>query len=40
VMPLITSANTHAPTMMIAERCADEVLASLGARGSALATAA
>jgi choline dehydrogenase len=26
VMPRITSGNTHAPTVMIAERCADFVL--------------
>lgn len=28
VMPRITSGNTHAPTLMIAERCSDFVLAS------------
>ena len=31
VMPLITSANTQAPTMMIAERAAELVLAAIGA---------
>ena len=30
VMPLITSANTQAPTMMIGERAADEVLDAMG----------
>ena len=31
VMPRITSGNTHAPTVMIAERCADFVLGKASA---------
>jgi choline dehydrogenase len=40
VMPLITSANTHAPTMMIAERAADNVLSALSGRAAARAVTA
>ena len=34
VMPLITSANTQAPTMMIGERAADNILDDLGIGGA------
>ena len=34
IMPLITSANTQAPTMMIGERAADNILQDLGVRGA------
>ena len=33
-MPLITSANTQAPTMMIGERAADNILDDLGIGGA------
>ena len=39
VMPLITSANTHAPTLMIAERCADEIVTAAGLAGRPVALA-
>jgi choline dehydrogenase-like flavoprotein len=39
VMPRITSGNTHAPTVMIAERCADLVLGAGEARSAAGAAA-
>jgi choline dehydrogenase len=37
VMPTVTSGNTHAPVVMIGERAADLVLASLGAPAEAAA---
>jgi len=39
IMPLITSANTHAPTVMIGERAAELVVAALGAGATAAAAA-
>ncbi len=35
VMPRVTSGNTHAPTVMIAERCAEFVLRSYSSESSA-----
>ena len=40
VMPRVTSGNTHAPTVMIAERCADFVLGKGPAVKAAEAAAA